>query len=80
MACKSGFALYFYENKETLNPSSPNVPMIQLCVTVKGVEEKIKNVPLDILEEMKQNIFIIQIQHLQMAISMIQINFLIVML
>ena len=39
LACKSGFALYFYTNKDT-KPSSSTDPMIQLCVTVKGVEEK----------------------------------------
>ena len=46
LACKSGFALYFYENKST-DPTYPNDPMYQLCVTVKGVE-KIKMASNDI--------------------------------
>ena len=35
LACKSGFALYFNKNKETVT----NVLMSQVCVTVKGVEK-----------------------------------------
>lgn len=38
LACKSGFALYFYKDKETHNKAS-NDPMYQLCVTVNGVEK-----------------------------------------
>ena len=35
LACKSGFALYFNKNKETVT----NFSMSQVCVTVKGVEK-----------------------------------------
>ena len=35
LACKSGFALYFNKNKETVT----NALMSQVCVTVKGVEK-----------------------------------------
>lgn len=37
LACRSGFTLYFYENKQTI-PNNPNDEMLQLCVTVKGVK------------------------------------------
>jgi hypothetical protein len=37
LACKSGFALYFYENKEIHSNNSTTDPKYQLCVTIKGV-------------------------------------------
>jgi hypothetical protein len=35
LACKSGFALYFNKNKETVT----NILMSQFCIAVKGVEK-----------------------------------------
>ena len=44
LACNSGFALYFYKNKEINSANPQSDPMYQLCVTIKGVDKvKIKN-------------------------------------
>ena len=43
LACKSGFALYFYKDRKI--KSNSNEPKFQLCVTIKGVEKvEINNV------------------------------------
>ena len=67
-ACKSGFALYFYINGNTYGTTDMDTGKI--CVNVKGVEigDKLDDCIIDILKELRKNLFIIKMMMIWMKI------------